>query len=180
MNNKDTNNNLRTTKDLQSISLALRPLTKQILGNKGFVEADIILNWGEIIGEELAEYCFPQRIEFQKEKKNNGCLHLDVPSGAFAVEIQHREKYILNKINTYFGYNAVSSIKIMQNNRLQRPPEKKAPQEKPETTELSPQEEQQIKNLSSEINNQNLKEILIKLGHSVYADNHKKEKKHDI
>ena len=180
MNNKDTNSNLRTTKDLQSISLALRPLTQKILGNKGFVEADIILNWGEIVGEKLAKFCFPQRIDFQKEKKNNGCLHLEVHSGAFAVEIQHREKYILNKINTYFGYNAVSTIKIMQNNQLQIPSEKIRHQEKPEIKELPPQEEQQIKNLCSKINNQNLKEILIKLGHSVYADNHKKERKHDI
>ena len=36
-----------------------------------------------------------------------------------------------------------------------------------------------IKNLTKDINNENLKEILIKLGHSVFADNHKKEKKND-
>lgn len=181
MNNKSDNiknnkNGERRTKDLQSLSMTILPFAQSILGKNGFVETDIISNWSEIVGDKLAQFSFPQKIDFPRNKKNNGCLHLTVPSGAFAVEIQHREKYILDKINTYFGYNAVSSLRIIQNNemclddyRLKKNKLKNLPQ-------LNETEKAEIKSLSDDINNQNLKEILIKLGHSIYADNHKTEK----
>lgn len=174
MNNKDNDN--RKTKDLQSLSQTLLPLAQNILGKNGFVETDIITNWAEIIGEQLAAYTAPQKIDFPRNKKNDGCLHLAVPSGAFAVEIQHREKYILQKINTYFGYRAVSSLKIIQNNELSIPAVRNSKSSSKPQPVLSEEEKEFIKNISNEINNENLKEILIKLGHSIYADNHKTEK----
>lgn len=175
MNNKDKEN--RKTKDLQSLSQTLLPLAQDILGKNGFVETDIITNWAEIAGSQLAQYSFPQKIVFPRDKKNNGCLYLSVPTGAFAVEIQHREKYILDKINTYFGYNAVSSLKILQNNELELKGYQAHPQKKVPDRTISAQEQEEIKNASYEINDQNLKEILIKLGHSIYANNNEKEKK---
>ena len=98
MNNKDD----RKTKDLQPLTFSLMPLAKKLFGKKGFVEIDIITNWAEIVGENLARYSIPQKIHFPLNSRNNGCLYLDVMSGAFAVEIQHREKYIIDKINMYF------------------------------------------------------------------------------
>ena len=172
MNNKD----IRTTKDLQSLSQTLLPIAQSILGKNGFVETDIITNWVEIICEQLAQYSFPQKIEFPKDKKNNGCLHITVPSGAFAVEIKHREKYILDKINTYFGYNAVSSLRIIQNNELCISDYNIKKTNKKALPQISKEDSDFIKNISNEINNENLKEILIKLGHSVYANNNKTEK----
>ena len=118
MNNKDEKISPRTTKDLQSFAQTIRPLTQTILGKHGFVVADIITHWTEIMGEQLAEYATPLRIEFPHSQKNDGCLFLQVRTGAFALEISHREKYILDKINTYFGYKAVASLKILQNNIL--------------------------------------------------------------
>ena len=171
MNNKDDIKDIRKTKDLQSLSQTLLPLAQNILGKNGFVETDIITNWPDIVGEQLDCYSFPQKIDFPKNKKNNGSLHLAVPTGAFAVEIQHREKFILDKINTYFGYNAVSSLKIIQNNELQIDTSPKS-QSKSKQIILSEQEKNEIKNISDDIKNENLKEILIKLGHSIYADNH--------
>lgn len=178
MNNKDEKGlkENRRTGDLQALSQAILPFARNVLGKNGFVETDIITNWGEIVGEQLAQYSFPQKIVFQRDRKNNGCLYLSVPSGAFAVEIQHREKYILDKINIYFGYNAVSSLKILQNNDLCPGDYRMKPAKKRELPSLKKEETEQIKNLSCEINNQNLKEILIKLGHSIFANNHKTEK----
>ena len=175
MNNKDIKD-IRTTKDLQSLSQTLLPIAQSILGKNGFVETDIITNWVEIIGEQLAQYSFPQKIDFPRDRKNNGCLHITVPSGAFAVEIKHKEKYILDKINTYFGYNAISSLKIIQNNELCLDDYKIKKTNKNKLPQISQQDSDFIKNISNEINNENLKEILIKLGHSIYANNNKTEK----
>lgn len=179
MNNKDDTQDIRTTKDLQSLAQTLMPLTRKILGKNGFTETDIITNWENIISEQLAQYCSPLKIEFPRDKKNNGRLLLMVTSGAFALEISHKEKYILDKINTYFGYNAVSSIKILQNNEINTIKSNSPEDEDLSEKYVSPENEKKIKNLTNGINNKNLKEILIKLGHSIFADNHKEEKKND-
>ena len=91
--NKENNDNQprRGAGDLQSVAKSIMPLARSILGKKGFVEVDILTDWSGIVGEELAAYTLPQKIDFKPKQKNNGILHLMVPSGAFALEIQHRE-----------------------------------------------------------------------------------------
>ena len=179
MNNKNISQQ-RTTGDLQALSQVLLPITKKIAGKNGFAEIGILTHWAEIIGSPLAQYTVPQKIVFPRNEKNNGCLYLAVPTGAFAIEIQHREKYILEKINTYFGYHAVSTLKIIQNSEIcSAKPQKENFSQPQKAPELSQKEKDEIKNLCKNINNENLKEILINLGHSVYANNHKKEKNKD-
>ncbi len=104
----------RRTQDLLSVAKMLKPLAKNLLGKNGFTEVDLLANWYEIAGE-MAEYTLPKHISYQKNNRDNGVLSVEVPSGAFALELQHREKFIVAKINAYFGYNAVAKIKIMQN-----------------------------------------------------------------
>lgn len=166
----------RKANGLSSISQTILPFAKRILGKKGFVEVDILTNWHKIAGDELADYSFPQKIDFRRGEKTNGILHLCVPTGAFALEIQHREKFILEKINTYFGYCAVSGLKIIQNNDLTLEDMKKNNPPQAEKNLVTPDEENYIKSLAGDVNNSELKEILVKLGKSVF-NNNKREKK---
>jgi len=177
--NKESNDNSRrrSSGEFQSLAQSILPLARSVLGKKGFVETDILTNWNAIVGEELAAYTFPQKIAFKRGEKNNGTLHIAVPSGAFALEAQHREKFILQKINTYFGYNAVSQLRIAQNAALSLKellPEESAPNRPKKLVTAA--EENYIKDLVEEINRPELKEILIKLGQSVFTDNNLKEK----
>lgn len=165
----------RKNPDLIPLSRNISPLTKNLFGKKGFVEADILTNWDKIVGQELAEYSFPLKIDFKREQKNNGTICLQVPSGAFALEIQHREKYILERINAYFGYNAVSGLKIIQNSALPLKEESNYLPEKDNKNLVTPEEENYIETLAEDISDEKLKEILIKLGQSIF-NNNKKEK----
>lgn len=178
MNKSDykTTEGRRSEQGLSSIAQTLMPFAKKLLGKKGFVEIDILTGWDKIVGAEMAKYSLPQRIHFPRDAKNGGTLYLSVPSGAFALEIQHREKYILDKINTYFGYNAVSAIRIIQNqpqNSLQTGKQIK-PEDNNEIT-LPPEDEKHIENLTEAIDNPELKAIIAKLGRDIY--NKKSEKK---
>lgn len=161
----------RKTYGLSSISKTILPFAKQILGRKGFVEVDILTNWHQIAGDELAEYSMPQKIDFRSGQKNNGTLYLNVLSGAFALEIQHRERFIIEKINTYFGYNAVSGIKIIQNNELSLESFNKINRPEKKKTLVTQEEENYINELAGDVNNSKLKEILVKLGKSVFNNN---------
>lgn len=162
----------RTNKDLTALAKNIAPLTKNVFGKKGFMEIDILTNWDKIVGTDLASYCFPQKIDFKREQKNNGILHLCVPGGAFALEIQHREKNIIDKINTYFGYNAVSSIKIIQNTAFCLE-NKEEYSYSPPPVIVTADEKNYINSLAEEIKSSKLKEILIKLGQSIFSNNHK-------
>ena len=155
----------RENNGLSPLGGTLRPMAQKLLGKKGFVTADILTGWDRIVGKELAEYTFPQRIDFPRGEKNNGILHLCVPGGAFHREIKHREKYIIDKINTYFGYNAVSGLRIMQN--LTFTPKKESPAAQKEK-KLPPETEKHIENLAASIDNPKLKNIIIKLGRDIY------------
>ena len=175
MNNQDPNiSEAGRSCGLYSLSSTLLPFAKQLLGKKGFVEVDILTEWDKIVGTELAQYSFPQRIDFKKGTKNNGTLCLSVPSGAFALELQHRERFILDKINTYFGYNAVSSLKIIQTQQFVLQPEKTQPPSP--NANLTPEEEKYIENLTEAIDNPKLKTIITKLGKDIFKDNKNNKK----
>lgn len=177
MNKNDAETEERTSNGLSSIAQTLLPWAKNLLGKRGFIEVDIITNWSSIVGTELAQYSFPQKISFKKESKNEGLLYLCTTSGAFALEIQHREKYIIDKINTYFGYNAVSGIKIIQTLQTQTSSlENLNEYEKPYEYKLNKEEEKYIENLAEAIDNTKLKAIIAKLGRSVLNKNKNKKK----
>ena len=101
-------------KGLKSLGDMLSNIAKPILGKRGFVEADIIMKWQEIVGKELSEVTRPQKIVFARGKRDGGVLHIITKGGGEALLLQHREKMVINRINTFFGYRAVERISIVQ------------------------------------------------------------------
>lgn len=172
MNKVDDIEEQRQANGLNSLSRTLDSFSRKILGSRGFVEVDILTEWDKIVGSELAQYSFPQKISFGKEK-NNGTLYLAVPSGAYALELQQRSKFIIDRINTYFGYNAVSNIKIIQNAGMVP---LQLPQEKKHKISVTQEQKDQITALTNEINNEDLKNILIKLGENIFSEKNTKTK----
>ena len=160
----------RRTHDLQSVAKMLMPLAKNLLGKKGFAEIDLLSNWREIVGEEIASYSLPRQIISAKGNKDGGCLQVEVPSGAFALELQLREKIIMEKINFYFGYQAVAGIRIVQNSELAFSDDEQDMQGAQKVL-VTKEEENYIRDLSDGVENPELKQKLIELGCSVISNN---------
>lgn len=169
--------NNRETYGLNTASSALNLLAKQLIGKKGFTEIDILLNWEDIIGKELASEITPMKINFKRGEKTNGILQIATKSGAYALEIQHRENIIIDKINSYFGYKAVSGIKIIQDSSYSYggniSPYDYIMQQNKELLELTKEEEENIKEITCDIENSQLRKILEKLGKKVAQKNKK-------
>ena len=102
--------------DLTGVGKTVRPLVKQILGKNGFMLIELMESWEDIVGQKLSNYALPQKISFAKDERTNGTLFLMVFGGAFAMEIESNKLKILQKVNSFFGYEALSKIKILQNN----------------------------------------------------------------
>lgn len=155
-------------RELESLGSIFVPLVRGLMSAEDFVEADIMLNWVDIAGEELASFCSPLKVRFNP-KDCQRTLFVEVPAGGFALEMQHREGYILEKINAYFGYKAVHRLNVSQNIKM-RPRvfvRKKAESE----IKLSQNEEKYLNELADGIKDEKLKEILTKLGKSVVLSN---------
>lgn len=163
MENDDRKNN-----GLYTLSQTINPFVKKMLGKKGFVEVDILTNWDNIVGQDLAEYSLPERIDFKTNQKQNGVLHLSVLSGAHALELKHKERIILDKINAYFGYGAVSGLKIMQNPEAFNQQNLEVKEDK---VVVSQDEENYINNLTKGVTDPSLRETLVKLGKRIINEN---------
>jgi hypothetical protein len=93
------------------IATLVPKLTRRALGKYGFSYAGLITDWEAIVGAELARNCQPEKISFPSNKRDSGVLRLRAASGA-ALEIQHLEPQILDRINSYFGYRAVARLQL--------------------------------------------------------------------
>ncbi|MDC0093977.1 DciA family protein, partial [Alphaproteobacteria bacterium] len=78
----------------------------------GTIQTHIFFNWKNIAGQ-YADVTFPDKIKLNKKKNNEGQMIIKVQNG-FGPEIQHAIPFLLNQINSRFGYKAIIKIKIVQ------------------------------------------------------------------
>ena len=79
----------------------------------GFVQGAVVSRWAEIVGERYAKVSTPESIRFPAGKKAGGTLTLHV-EGAHAPLMQHLGPLIMERVNRFFGYHAISRIAFRQ------------------------------------------------------------------
>ena len=93
-------------------------LTKASFARYGFAYGELMARWPEIVGEALAQYCEPERIKWprgsgENAQKLGGTLVIRVEPGR-GLDLQYQTHQIIERINQFYGYGAVTSVKIMQ------------------------------------------------------------------
>lgn len=79
----------------------------------GFVQSSVVTRWPEIVGPTHSLICAPEAIRFPPGEKSEGILQL-VVKPAHAPLIQQVLPEIIERVNRFFGYNAVARAKIRQ------------------------------------------------------------------
>jgi hypothetical protein len=79
---------------------------------RGLAEARLLTEWPAIVGPELAARSQPVRLTHRSDRPG-GVLSLHV-AGAAALELQHSEPQVLERINGFFGYRAVIRLHLVQ------------------------------------------------------------------
>ena len=110
-------------KKLKAISAETERITSPIRKKRGLTEVAIISDWPKIIGNRLAQECLPLRIS-PGAGANNGTLYIQV-SGVLALELQHMQTQVIERINGYFGYQAISRVILQQAPVINGKPKKK-------------------------------------------------------
>ena len=88
----------------------------------GFIQSAIVSRWNEIVGERYARVSLPESIRFANGRKSGGVLTLLV-EGAHAPLIQHLAPLIIERVNRFFGYEAVNRI-VFRQGKPPAPPER--------------------------------------------------------
>lgn len=79
----------------------------------GFVQSSIVSRWREIVGDRYAAVSSPESIRFPPGRKSDGVLNLIV-EGAHGPMMQHVAPVIVERVNRFFGYQAVSRVAFRQ------------------------------------------------------------------
>lgn len=150
-----------------ALAATLSRITDAALRKRGFAQSAVITNWAEIVGAELADHTAPQRLAFPRSGRGGrggGTLHVRV-AGALATELQHLEPLVLERINTYFGYQAVARLALEQG---PLPPRRKGARRTP-APNLDAEEEGVIESAVSGVEDESLRRALAGLGRAVMA-----------
>jgi hypothetical protein len=99
----------------------LADLAAGLLGDsfrkQGFASRELVTSWPDIVGGEIALCAEPLKIQWPRaaegEAQEPGTLVLRV-EGPAAIEIQHLSGVILERVNRFFGWQAVGRVVIRQ------------------------------------------------------------------
>lgn len=149
---------------MQTLDKEFRALTRAAFARYGFAYADLITQWPAIIGEHLAQWCEPERIKWPRsgtdERKQGGTLVIRVAPGR-GLDLQHETPQIIDRINSFYGYSAISAVRIMQGTLSG----KKAT--RPTAPELGPEQAKALEARIEAVADPDLKEALRRLGKGI-------------
>ena len=98
---------------MRALAADVPHIVKPALGKRGFAEGQLVAQWAEIVGADLAQRMMPEKLAFPLGARRDGALRLRVAPG-FALEAQHREPQILERLNAFFGYRALARLVLVQ------------------------------------------------------------------
>lgn len=88
------------------------------MARQGFSAADIVLSWPEIVGERLAAFSQPIRLDWSRRvvgdaSAASAALVVRVES-AFAIELQHLAPLVLERVNAHYGWRCAGRLVLKQ------------------------------------------------------------------
>ena len=78
----------------------------------GFINSDILRDWEKIAGPDLANKILPVKLSFPMGQRQNGTLYVKIKNASFSSIIQYQFPTVIDRVNTYFGYSAITNVKI--------------------------------------------------------------------
>ena len=99
------------------LSVLLSDVFSDAYAKQGFAARELVTRWAEIAGPEIAVHAeplkiqWPRPVEGQPQEPATLVLRVD---GPMALEIQHGSDVILQRVNRFFGWNAVGRLALRQ------------------------------------------------------------------
>jgi len=114
MHSKNNNKTQMFIQGLRPFASSIPKTLKKHLRKGGYNYSNIVDNWTKMVSKKVSDACYPLKVKMGKEMKD-GTLVLNVIHGK-EMEVEYEKKEIIDKINSFFGYNCISQVtlKIVQ------------------------------------------------------------------
>ncbi|MDP2118415.1 MAG: DciA family protein [Hoeflea sp.] len=156
-----------TRKGSVQIAEIANGLIDPILARRAGINTLLLASWDEIAGEQFAGCSRPERIRWPRQDGPDetgggftpGLLTVAC-EGARALFLMHQEAELIARVNSFFGYRAISQIRIVQ----------KAihvPARKPKARPLDTGEKRRLAAMVDTVEDPKLREALARLGAGV-------------
>ncbi|MGE0563635.1 MAG: DUF721 domain-containing protein [Pseudolabrys sp.] len=115
------------------LSALLHKTISERFAQQGFASTELVTRWADIVGAEIGAQSQPIKITWPRQTSNNDGEASPEPAtlvlrveGPMALEIQHQSAVILERVNRFFGWQAVGRIALRQA-PLRKPEKRDAP-----------------------------------------------------
>ena len=110
MHSKNNNKTQTFIQGLRPFSSSIPKTLKKYLRKGGYNYSNIVDNWTNMVSKKISDTCYPATVKMGKEMRN-GTLVLNVIHGK-ELEVEYEKKEIIDKINSFFGYNCIGQVKL--------------------------------------------------------------------
>ena len=107
----NTKHRYKTIQGLRSFKNTLPKNVRKIISKKGHIYSETLDNWRYIVGDKLFKVCFPKSFK-NSNRFGQSYLSIMVKRG-HEVDLEYSKKTILEKLNSYLGYNAVEKLRFI-------------------------------------------------------------------
>lgn len=146
-------------RSMSALGSSVERVTRQVLGKRALAEASLTAEWPSIVGRDFARACQPRRLVFPDRKaRREATLVLRVKPGE-ATRLAHLEPVLVDRVNGFFGYQAVKRLKLEQGQLVDRTP---PPRPRPQPS-LDDSESQAARERISTIEDERLRDALSRL-----------------
>ena len=101
-----------TTYGFKRTSVLLQKRIRKASETRGFAQSRLLTNWPEIVGHDIAAIARPVKVSYAKQ--GLGATLTVLTTGAQAPMLEMQKEKLRQKVNTVYGYNAISRITITQ------------------------------------------------------------------
>lgn len=110
---------------LRPVAGLIPGITRKAFEKHGFAAASLITDWVEIVGPDLARMTRPLKLKWPRAVETYGepgedqrgrpgaVLTLSVDPAA-ALDVQYQTGRMVERINGYFGYRAITDVRLVQ------------------------------------------------------------------
>lgn len=145
------------------LSVLLGPVLNDAFAKQGFASRELVMRWADIVGAHVGANSEPMKIQWVRpvgdQPPEPATLVLRV-EGPMALEIQHTSDVIVQRVNRFFGWNAIGRIALRQAPLTRKAPRK--PNKGPDSASVA-----KVASSLTAVEDDSLRAALARLGASI-------------
>ena len=151
---------------MRSIATHLSKVMQPVLARRTGMTLDLITAWPELVGETFSTTTLPEKIDWPRR------AHEDDPfqpatlvvacDGSAALFFQHEMSLVLERVNQFFGFEAIRRIRI-----IQKPVVTSKPRQVKKLQQMTKEETARLAEILAGVEDPDLRQILEKFGEGV-------------